>query len=73
MDNNIAKRQKLANRFVAVATAHGASQYEEKNLQMAAQIGYLAGLLGRYASHYGSIRLELAELEQQWQIDTEHQ
>ena len=72
MDNNPAKRQKLANRFVAVAAAHGASQYEEKNLQMAAQIGYLAGLLSRYASHYGSIRLDLTELERRWQIDSEH-
>jgi hypothetical protein len=72
MDKNSSKRQQYVERFVAVATAHGASQYEAKNLQMAAQIGYLAGLLGRYAAHYGSIRLELAELEKKWQGPNKH-
>jgi hypothetical protein len=64
MSNAESRQRQYADRFVAVAQEHGTRQHDEKNLIMASMIGYLAGLLGKYAALDIGIQQELKALEQ---------
>lgn len=70
-DKNKNKSQDNAMRFWTVAQTIGSKKYSDKGQIMAAQIGFLSGLLGRYASTDIGIRRELEAFEQELGITQE--
>jgi hypothetical protein len=56
-------------RYLALANAYSTSRYSEKGTIMASQIGFLAGLLARYAVDDIAMKQELKRLEKFYQVD----
>jgi hypothetical protein len=59
----------LSERYLALADAYSTSRYSEKGTIMASQIGFLAGLLARYAVDDITLKQDLKRLEQLYEVD----
>lgn len=63
MNKKSLSRRELAEKYLEIAEAYSKSRYTDKTQLLAAQLGFLAGLLGQYAENDITMRKDLSVLE----------